>query len=46
MKKYWKSLLTGNEFLMSEYINHGFGGIYRKFKDLPTKEYPYTITEH
>lgn len=56
-KKYWKSLLTGNEFNFAEYSNHGFGGIHsgfvdlgngrewRSFKDLPLNEYPYTIIE-
>lgn len=34
---------TGNKYPVKEYINHGFGGIYRNFKDLPKDEYPYTI---
>jgi hypothetical protein len=34
---------TGNEYSKEEYINHGKGGVYRGFKDLPKDEYPYTI---
>jgi hypothetical protein len=34
---------TGNEYPKDEYCNHGKGGIYRGFKDLPEDEYPYTI---
>lgn len=50
--KYWKSLITGNEFPYYEYNNHGYGGIYTTFihgigtvsyNDLPKDEYPYTI---
>lgn len=41
--KNWKSLLTGNEFLYLEYSNHGHGGEYKGYKDLPKGEYPYTI---
>lgn len=37
---------TGNEYPKSEYINHGHGGIYRGWKDLPLDEYPYTIKYH
>ena len=35
--------VTGNEYPKDEYLNHGWGGIYRGFKDLPKDEYPYTI---
>lgn len=41
--KYWKSLLTGNEFVYLDYANHGYGGIKEAKKDLPKDEYPYTI---
>jgi hypothetical protein len=34
---------TGNEYPKEEYTNHGHGGVYRGFKDLPKDEYPYTI---
>lgn len=36
---------TGKEYPIGDggYINHGFGGVYRGFKDLPHDEYPYTI---
>ena len=34
---------TGNKYPIATYINHGKGGIYKGFKDLPKDEYPYTI---
>jgi len=40
--KYWVSLLNGNKYLCSEYTNHGKGGTFRGFKDLPLNEYPFT----
>lgn len=33
----------GNEYPKDEYANHGQGGVYRGYKDLPLDEYPYTI---
>ncbi len=40
---HWKSLKTGNEYPYPEYINHGKGGTYKGFKDLPQDEYPYSL---
>lgn len=34
---------TGKEYPKDEYCNHGKGGTYQGFKDLPKDEYPYTI---
>lgn len=34
---------TGNKYSYEDYINHGFGGIYKGKKDLPLDEYPYTF---
>lgn len=34
---------TGNKYSKQEYLNHGKGGVYKGFKDLPENEYPYTI---
>ncbi len=34
---------TGNEYPKGEYINHGKGGVYCGFKDLPKDEYPYKM---
>lgn len=41
--KYYVSLKTGNKYLCSEYINHGYGGFKHGYKDLPKDEYPYTF---
>lgn len=41
--KFYKSLVTGKEYSYEEYINHGKGGIYRGFLDLPSDEYPYIV---
>ncbi len=41
---HWVSLKTGNKYPYKEYCNHGKGGIYRGYKDLPKDEYPYTLT--
>lgn len=42
--KYWVSLVTGERFLFSLYCNHGKGGKYIGFEDLPLDKYPYTLT--
>lgn len=34
---------TGNEYPKDKYINHGWGGIKKKWMDLPADEYPYSI---
>jgi hypothetical protein len=39
----WKSLVTGKEYPFHRYTNHGFGGEYRGYKDLPAEGYPYTL---
>lgn len=41
--EYWVSLKTGNKYPYLKYCNHGKGGEYRGFMDLPKDEYPYTI---
>lgn len=40
---YYLSKVTGNRYSKNEYLNHGKGGVYRGFKDLPKDEYPYMI---
>jgi len=35
--------VTGKLYPMDEYVNHGWGGIKRGFKDLPSDEYPYGV---
>lgn len=53
-KKYWKSLVTGNEYDWDEFENHGYGGIreygdwggvFKRKRDLPKAGYPYTIID-
>jgi hypothetical protein len=34
---------TGTEYSIDEYTNHGYGGIYKGFLDLPLNEYPYFL---
>lgn len=34
--------VSGTLYDKEEYANHGFGGIYKGFKDLPKDDYPYT----
>lgn len=41
--KFYKSLITQKEYSYDEYCNHGQGGVYRGFIDLPIEEYPYTV---
>lgn len=41
--KCWKSLKTGKEYSYKDYCNHGKGGEYKGWLDLPKDEYPYTI---
>lgn len=43
LPKLYKSLVTGNEYDYHTYTNHGHGGVYRGYNDLPKEEYPYTI---
>jgi hypothetical protein len=33
----------GSLYPINDYINHGYGGEFRGFKDLPKDNYPYTI---
>lgn len=40
---FYKSEKTGKEYPYDEYSNHGQGGIYRGFLDLPIDEYPYLV---
>lgn len=48
LRKYTKTVAThyvgrsGKTYPVSEYINHGYGGVKRGFKDLPLDDYPYT----
>lgn len=44
--KVYRSRITGREYPASQYINHGHGGEYRGFKDLPADEYPFQVIEH
>ena len=39
----FKSMITGNEYDYNEYSNHGQGGNYKGYRDLPKDEYPYTV---
>lgn len=41
--EFYVSTVTGKEYDFTMYTNHGKGGIYRGFLDLPSNEYPYTI---
>ncbi len=34
---------TGIEYSYEEYLNHGYGGLYRYRKDLPHDEYPFSV---
>lgn len=40
---YYKSTITGKEYDYEIYCNHGHGGMYRGFMDLPKDEYPYDV---
>ena len=39
----YKSLVSEKEYDYYEYKNHGKGGIYKNFLDLPENDYPYTL---
>lgn len=41
--RFYKSLITGNTYDYEAYSNHGQGGNWRGYQDLPKDEYPYTI---
>lgn len=40
---YWVSLKTKNKYPYEKYTNHGHGGEYKGYLDLPKSEYPYTV---
>lgn len=41
--KLYKSLITGKTYDYEMYSNHGQGGNWRGYQDLPKEEYPYTV---
>lgn len=40
---HYKSSITENLFSRDEFINHGYGGVNKGFKDLPQNEYLYKL---
>lgn len=42
---YYVSNKTGKRYPAEDYLNHGWGGVKRGFKDLPHDEYPYSVVE-
>lgn len=40
---YWVSLVDGSKYDYIKYANHGKGGTYRGYIDLPKELYPYTL---
>lgn len=40
---FYVSKVTGKKYSVEDYTNHGKGGFYKGFNDLPADEYPYSI---
>lgn len=40
---FYVSKITGKKYDYYTYTNHGKGGIYKRYLDLPLDEYPYSI---